>query len=279
MATPDTIGRRVEPQSLKAARWEYYPFLDVVHRERLLNSGAGAPFALPGYNETNMGLAISFGRPQVISAYPGTPQTNVGGRVQLYYLSSAFHRMLGLSRLERVDFGPAPSEDGDDIHRQVATYSNGARVWSNRGGADWDVEGLTLPQNGYLIVGPDNFRQYRARKQDQVIEVVQSREYQYFFAEKTFDFGPLKTSGAVAVRTAAPGKLIVYEVVRGGGIELRLGQLPGTAASQKLDKSWILLSRKRKVPLRFPDITQNGDTIRFGPPEMATTLGYEFELR
>ena len=75
------------------------------------------------------------------------------------------------------------------------------------------------------------------------------------------------------------GKLIVYEIVRGGGIELRLGQLPGTAASQKLDKSWILLSRKRKVPLRFPDITQNGDTIRFGPPEMATTLGYEFELR
>ena len=277
--TPETIGRSVEPQSLKAARWEYYPFLDVIHRERLLNSGAGMPFALPDYNATNMGLAISFGRPQIISAYPGTPQVNVGGRVQLYYLSSAFHRMLGLSRMERVDFGPSSTGDSDDIHRQIATYSNGARIWSNRGGADWEVEGLTLPQNGYLIVGTNNFRQYRARVQDQTVEVVRSRDYDYFFSDKPFDFGPLKTSGALAVRSPSPGRVIIYEVVRGGGIELRLGQSPGTVAGQKLDKSWILLTRRRKVPLRFPDITQEGDTIRLGPPEMATTVGYEVQLR
>src|SRR5438874_5085550 len=105
-----------------------------------MNSGAGVPFALPDYNETNMGLAISFGRPQIISGYPGTPQTNVGGRVQLYYLSSAFHRMLGLSRMERADFGPSSAGDGGDIHRQLASYSNGARMWSDRGDADLSVE-------------------------------------------------------------------------------------------------------------------------------------------
>jgi hypothetical protein len=226
-----------------------------------------------------MGLAISFGRPQIISGYPGTPQANLGGRVQLYYLSSAFHRMLGLARMDRVDFGPLPTGDGDDIHRQVATYSNGARIWSNRGGADWEVEGFTLPQNGYLIVGTNNFRQYRARVQDQTVEVVRSRDYDYFFAEKPFDFGPLKTSGALAVRSPSPGRVSIYEVVRGGGIELRLGQAPGTATGQKLNRSWILLTRKRKVPLRFPDITQEGDTIRFGPPEMATAVGYDLEFR
>ena len=276
--TPESIGRSVEPQRLKAARWEYYPFLDVIHRERLLNSGAGVPFALPGYNETNMGLAISFGRPQVISGYPGTPQSNAGGRVQLYYLSSAFHRMLGLSRLERVDFGPAPG-GGEDIHRQIATYSNGARIWSNRGNVDWDVEGLTLPQNGYLITGPSDFRQYRARMQDQIVEVVRSREYDYFFSEKPFDFGPLKTSGALAVRSPAPGKFIFYEVLKGGAIELRLGQLPGTTSGQKLEESWILLTRNRRIPLKFPDITETGDVVSFSPAEMATTVGFEIRFR
>src|SRR5436190_16930576 len=187
--TPEVIGRTVEPQSLKAARWGYYPFLDVIHRERLLNSGAGIPFALPEYNETNMGLAISFGRPQVISGYPGTPQANVGGRVQLYYLSSAFHRMLGLSRMERVDFGPSVTGSGDDIHRQIAAYSNGTRIWSNRGEPDWEVEGFVLPRNGYLILGADNFRQYRARVKERIIEEVRSKEYDYFFSEKLFDFG------------------------------------------------------------------------------------------
>src|SRR5438552_11796198 len=163
-----------------------------------------------------MGLAISFGRPQIISGYPGTPQTNIGGRVQLYYLSSVFHGMLGVSRMERVDFGSSSAGDGEDIHRQIATYANGARIWSNRGSADWSVEGLTLPSNGYLILGTDDFRQYRARVQGQIVEVVRSREYDYFFAEKPFDFGPLKINGALALRSTAPCKFILYEVLRGG---------------------------------------------------------------
>jgi hypothetical protein len=199
--------------------------------------------------------------------------------VQLYYLSSAFHRMLGLSRMERVDFGLSPSGETDDIHRQIATYSNGARIWSNRGDEDWSVEGMTLPSNGYLIVGPENFHQHRAREQGQIVEVVRSRDYDYFFSEKLFDFGPLKTSGALALRSKAPGKLIFYEVLRGGAIEFRTAKVPGTASGQKLDKAWILLTRNRRVPLRFPDITQKDDVVTFGPPEMAATVGYEIELR
>jgi len=181
--------------------------------------------------------------------------------------------------MERVDFGSSSAVDGDDIHRQIATYSNGARTWSNRGSTDWSAEGLTLPSNGYLILGPDDFRQYRARVQGQIVEVVRSREYDYFSSEKPFDFGPLKTSGALAVRSIAPGKFIIYEVLRGGGIEFRVGQLHGTKSGQKLVKSSILLTRKRKVPLRFPAITQNGDVVTFGPPEMAASVGYEIELR
>lgn len=269
--TPETIGRRGEPQSLKAARWEYYPFLDVIHRERLLNSGAGAPFALPDYKAENMGLAIQFGRPQVISAYPGTPLTNVGGRVQLYYLSSAFHKMLGRSRMERVDF------DGDSIHRQIAAYSNGARIWSNRSSKDWEVAGLVLPPSGYLITGPAGFRQYRART-NQIIEVVTSNDYKYFSAETRFDFGPVILNGALAVRSPSPGRLIFYEVLKPGEVQFRLGQLPGTVSGHKLLQAWILLTRGRKVELKFPDIAQEGDLVRFRPAEMATTVAYEIEF-
>jgi hypothetical protein len=264
----------LEKLGIKSGFWEYYPFIDQVHRARLLNSGAGAPFALADYKIPNMGLAVQFGRPQVISAYPGTPFTNVGGRVQLYYLSSAYHKMLGLSGMDRVDF------DGDSIHRQIASYSNGARIWSNRGKTDWEVEGLTLPPLGYLITGPNGFRQYRARKGDEIVDVVLGQDYQYYGAEQPVDFGPIVTSGAIGARALSSGRVMLYEVLKPRTeIQIRLGNLPGTASGQKISKAWIVLTRGRKLPLAFPDIQQDGDLVRFRPAEMATTVGYEIELQ
>src|SRR6185295_12578272 len=103
--------------------------------------------------------------------------------------------------------------------------------------------------------------------------------YEYFFSEQPFDFGGIKASGAYAVRASRQGRVTIYEVVRGGPIELRLGQLRGTMSGQKLSNAWILLTRKRKVPLRFPDISQQGDVLKFGPPEMATVVGYEIDVK
>ena len=262
-----------EKLGIKCGSWEYYPFIDQVHRERLLNSGAGAPFALADYNVQNMGLAIQFGRPQVISAYPGTPLANVQGRVQLYYLSSVFHRMLGLSGMDRVDF------DASSIHRQIASYSNGAKIWSNRGDSDWEVEGLTLPPLGYLIKGSGGFLQYRARKGNQIVDVVRSSDYQYFSAEKAFDFGPIMTNGALGVRTPSSERIVMYEVLKPTSeIRLQLDRLPGTHSGQKVVKVWALLTRGRKVEVSFPDIQQEGNLVRIRPVEMATAVGYEMEL-
>jgi len=108
---------------------------------------------------------------------------------------------------------------------------------------------------------------------------VRSRDYDYFCSEKPFDFGPLTTSGAVAVRSPSAGRLIIYEVLKGGGIEFRLGQLRDTASGAQLAQSWILLTRKRKLRLKFPDITQSGNVITFRSAEMAATVGYEINLR
>jgi hypothetical protein len=110
------------------------------------------------------------------------------------------------------------------------------------------------------------------------VETVRAEEYQYFYSDAMHDFGPVRTSGAVAVRCPSPGKVVFYEVLKGGGIQFRVGQLPGTASGDRLSRAWILLTRGRKVELKFPDITQEGDIIRFGPTEMATTVGYEIEL-
>ena len=68
------------------------------------------------------------------------------------------------------------------------------------------------------------------------------------------------------------------EVLKPGEVQFRLRQLRGTASGQKLLKAWILLTRGRKLELKFPDIAQEGDLVRFHPAEMATTAGYEIVL-
>jgi hypothetical protein len=110
------------------------------------------------------------------------------------------------------------------------------------------------------------------------VETVRSHDYSYFCSEKSFDFGPLKISGAIALRSPSPNKLVFYEVLKGSGIEFRVGQLSGTTSGEKLEKAWIRLTRKRKVELKFPDITQDGDTIILRPAEMASTVGYEIDF-
>jgi len=264
----------VEKLGIRCRSWQYYPSIELVHRGRMLNSGAGAPFALPDHDPKGMATAIQFGRPQVISAYAGTPQNDVGRRAELYYLSSAFHKMLGLSRMERVDF------DGDSLDRQVASYSNGARIWTNLGAPDWEVDGFVLPQWGYLIRGTDGFVQYRARKEEQIIETVNSHDYLYYAAERQHDFGPVVVmNGALAVRSSADGRVTFRELEKPGGeVQFRAGRLPGTRPGQKALRAWALMTRGRRLELMLPDFRQDQDLVRFRPTEMATTVGYEIEL-
>src|SRR5207249_2691373 len=136
---------------------------------------------------------VLFGRPQAVSVYYGSRQDDVGGRLQVYYMTKAFHRMLGLSRMERIDF------QDNDINRCIVSYSNGARAWINRGSEDWSVEEMRLPPMGYLVRGPGGFLEYRARKEGDIADVVHSDEYDYFSSAKQMDFGPIIADGALAI--------------------------------------------------------------------------------
>jgi len=273
---------------IRCADWELYPVLDQVHRERLLTMGVGWPRA--DAPPEAISAAILAGRPQFINVYHSVDQSDVSARLQLYYLTSAFHRMLGLSRLERVEFA------GGDIHRQHHRYSNEAQVWVNRGAMDWRVRGRVLPQYGYLVDGPD-FVQCRERKGEAVIEVVRSPEYDYFACDQEYDFGPVIADGAVAIRydrRARPPvrRLTLYEIAkpttayrhlsewvpRVSGITVRLGALPGTEAGQRAVRAWALLTRGRRLELRLPDLLQEGDLVRIRGAEMANVLGYELRL-
>lgn len=267
-------------EGLRAAKWQYYPFIDQVHRERLLNMSIYYP--VDHYDTNMVNLAILFGRPQAVSVYSGTSQEDVAGRLQVYYMTKAFHRMLGLSRMERVAF------QDDDIDRCVVSYSNGARAWVNRSAGEWAVEDFRLPPEGYLVRGPDGFLEYRALHGDVIADVVHSDEYDYFSCPQRMDFGPLIADGALAVAGGAADRLVIYEVKKPRAtIELKLGDLRGTKKGQKALQAWAVLTRDRRVELTFPDFRQPrdsadhsrlGNVVQIRPVEMRNTLRYEVTL-
>ena len=264
---------------IHAAKWQYFPFIDLVHRERLLNMSIYYP---PEHYDTNMvNLAILFGRPQAVSVYYGSRQDDVGGRLQVYYLTKAFHRMLGLSRMEQVDFAD------NDVNRAIVAYSNGARVWINRSAGEWLVDEYRLPPMGYLVRGPGGFLEYRAIKEGQVVDVVQCAEYNYFSCAKQMDFGPIISDGAVAVAREGADRLVIYEILKPGSIVLKLGELPGTSRTQRALQAWAVLTGNRRLELVFPDLRQRadpadrsklGNRVELRPVEMRNVLRYELRL-
>lgn len=261
--TPETLG-------VKCADWDYYPFIDQVHRGRLLPIGFHWP--LMGPDPEEISLAMLFGRAHGLNAYWGTPQTDPGRRVQVYYLTSAFHRMLGLSRLERIDF------DGGDIHAPVVTFANGAKAWVNRRRASWVVNGHQLPAKGYLVTGPDGFRQSRSVVDGKTVEQVHSRWYDYYASEQAHDFGPVVTSGALGAR-CLKDRVVLYELVKPAGeMSVRLSRLNPGLAGRKVSRVWALLTHGRRVELKFPDVRREGDLVRLRPVEMVTCVGYELAL-
>lgn len=264
------------PQELGicAAKWQYYPFIDEVHRERLLNMSIYYP--LDRYDTNMVSLAVLFGRPQAVSVYYGTLQDDVAGRLQVYYMTQAFHEMLGLSRMERIDFFQ------DDIARMIVSYSNGARVWANRSAADWEIEGQCLPPEGYLVRGPAGFLEYRARQKGGVADFVHASGYDYFSSESPVDFGPVVCDGALAILQEDARRLVVYEAKKPkGGFVLKLGQIAKTRTGQRVEKVTAVLTGDRRVALEFPDFRQPADglSVEVRPVEMRNVLRYEIQLQ
>lgn len=272
--------RPPEELGIHSAKWQYYPFIDQIHRERLLNMGIYYP--LDHYDTDMVNAAMLFGRAQGVSVYSGTDQEDVAGRLQVYYMTKGFHKMLGLSRLDRVDF------HGDDINCPIVSFSNGARAWINRCTQNWEIEGYTLPPLGYLVKGPDDFLEYRAIQDGVILDRVHCAEYEYFSSESRVDFGPVITDGALAIMREAGGPLQVYEVKKPrGAFEIKLGALARTQEKERATAAAAMLTRDRRIALEFPDwrqptlapdFTTPGSTVQVRPVEMRNVLRYEITL-
>ena len=176
---------------IHAAKWQYFPFIDLVHRQRLLNMSIYYP--LDRYDVNMVNLAILFGRPQAVSVYYGTRQDDVGGRLQVYYMTKAFHQMLGLSRIERIDF------QDDDINRCLVSYSNGARCGSTAAIANGRSTTFACRRWASWCVARMDFWNTGPSRTETSPTWCTAISTITVSCEKPTDFGPIVTDGAVAV--------------------------------------------------------------------------------
>ena len=112
------------------------------------------------------------------------------GAVRKYWLAQDLVRSIATDRIADVRFA-----DGD-IHRQIVDWHSGARVYVNRGPADWRVAGKVLPRYGYYAVSGD-IESSIERIDGKIVEQSRGPSQWYFNAR---GFGP---EGQLAIRPEA----------------------------------------------------------------------------
>jgi len=130
---------------------ERTPWFDAAHHDRFVLHGAGYSVRYAGgldprlhgiYSDDYLATEVLTGHPAMVSQPFGRDV------VRTYWLLGEWMRALALRTIERVEYV------GGDLHRQHVTWSGGAEVWVNRGETDWDLDGRTLPQYGFLARVP-----------------------------------------------------------------------------------------------------------------------------
>ena len=131
----------------KCADAERTPWFDVAHHDRFILHGAGYGSRYAGglddrmhgmYSDDYICTEILTGHPTMV------PRPFNRDVVRKYWLTAEVMRALALQTIENVTY-----VDGD-IHHQFVEWSEGGKVWVNRGEGDWKVEKTTLPQYGFL---------------------------------------------------------------------------------------------------------------------------------
>jgi len=126
---------------------ERIPWLDAAHHDRYVLHGAGYPGRYEGGLDPRLhGISSDdYMATEVLTGHPAMVSRPFGRDVvRKYWLLHDLMRQLALKRIERVEFV------GDDLHRQHVCWEGGTEVWVNRGASDWIVEGVTLPEFGFL---------------------------------------------------------------------------------------------------------------------------------
>lgn len=136
--------------NIRCADAERTPWSDAAHHDRFILHGAGYPGRYEGGLDPRLHGITSddYIATEVLTGHPAmVAQPFSRDVVRKYWLLHHLGRALALRTIQRVEFV------GGDLHRQVVRWSGdsaSADVWVNRGQSDWTVEGVTLPQYGFL---------------------------------------------------------------------------------------------------------------------------------
>jgi hypothetical protein len=108
-------------------------------------------------------------------------------------------RLYGTTRASRIEYEVAGqfvtasvALAVDRPERQRITYDSGLRLWVNWGETPWQVEGRTLPQWGFLALGPDT-EVWTAQTEQGLADYASCPEFAFVDARTHFDMPYLKS--------------------------------------------------------------------------------------
>lgn len=135
--------------------WERVPWYDAVNHSRFILHGVGYSGRYEGgQGRLEHGInSDDYISAEILTGHALMTDAGSWGRpaVRKYWLAQDVARNLALKEMTGWEMV------GGDMGRQIVTWSNGTKVYVNRGKTDWEVEGHVLPQYGYLVLGEGFF--------------------------------------------------------------------------------------------------------------------------
>ncbi|MBL7153628.1 MAG: hypothetical protein ISS79_07915 [Phycisphaerae bacterium] len=133
--------------NIKCKDWQRVPWFDAVLHDKFSLHGVGYSSRYQG-DRTRRDHGIEsddYISAEILEGHALMIDRGAFGRgaIRKYWLAQDFVRSIALDSIEDVEFAAG------DIHRQIITWSSGAKVYVNRGESDWLIAGKRLPQYGY----------------------------------------------------------------------------------------------------------------------------------
>ncbi len=188
---------------------ERVSWFDAAHHDRFILHGAGYSSRYEGglpsqvhgiWSDDYMCTEVLTGHPAMV------PQSFGWDVVRKYWLLARVGQALALRTVDKVQFArtrapeeftPCAGSPEAHLHRQQVLWSGGGQVWVNRGQDDWPVQGVVLPQYGFLARVPVEGGMVEAslvRRAGQIVEMAQSPQELYVNGRMVVGLRPIRVS-------------------------------------------------------------------------------------
>jgi hypothetical protein len=157
---------------------ERVPWFDGAYHDVFVLEGAGYPGRYnSGQDPRTHGMTSDdYITTEVMTGHPAMVWDAFSrDTVRKYWLLHDLMRGLALRRMDSFGFA------GDSLHRQEIRWSNGGRVWVNRGAEEWTAENHALPQYGFYarIPGQEQLEAAIERRDGAIVEWAKSSSMLY----------------------------------------------------------------------------------------------------